>query len=183
MDPAHIAPSRSDASSNGHFPVNNAFAPGGTPRGFNLSNMPPAMSFPGLNQGAFPGFANFGPHAVQVPAGWAPGMMTGMPGDDGGAGGHATGPIRRGAGGRFANRAPGPYDRRGPRYSNGGRLSPPRGGMPPGMMVAGRPGSMKWADGAGAQGIGPQEAVQGRSVKSYQDLDAVGGGPGGELDY
>ena len=195
LDPAHIAPSRSDASSNGHFPVNNTFAPGGTPRGFNLGNMPPAMSFPGLNQGAFSGFANFGPHAVQVPAGWTAGMVTGMPNDDGTGGGHTAGPIRRGGGGgRFPNRAPGPYDRRGPRFSNGGRLSPPRGGggggmggmpgMPPGMMVAGaRPGGMKWADGVGAQGIGPQEAVQGRSVKSYQDLDAVGGGPGGELNY
>ena len=57
----------------------------------------------------------------------------------------------------------------------------------PGMMPMGRPGGMKWADGAGAQGIGPQEAVQGRQVKSYQDLDAVGGGAagggGGELNY
>ena len=31
--------------------------------------------------------------------------------------------------------------------------------------------------------MGPREAVQGRSIKSYEDLDAVGGGGGSELDY
>lgn len=29
----------------------------------------------------------------------------------------------------------------------------------------------------------PREAVQGRSLKSYEDLDAVGGAGGGELNY
>ena len=167
--------------------MNNNFVPAGTPRGFSLGNMPPAaMPFPGLHQpgAAFPGFANFGPHKVQVTSGCNTGMVSFLPCADDGSGGHAAGPIRRG-GGRFPNRAPGPYDRRQPRYSNG-RLSPPRAGMGmpgmPGMMPPGKPG-MRWADGAGVQGIGPQEAVQGRSVKSYQDLDAVAGGAGGELNY
>lgn len=55
----------------------------------------------------------------------------------------------------------------------------------------------KWGDGAGGpmNAIGPREAVQGRSIRSYEDLDAqpagsgVGAGLGGpagqgeELDY
>ena len=51
------------------------------------------------------------------------------------------------------------------------------------MPMTGRGANPKWGDGAGAQGIGPQEATQGRSVKSYQDLDAVGGAGSGELNY
>jgi hypothetical protein len=31
--------------------------------------------------------------------------------------------------------------------------------------------------------VGPREAVQGRSLKSYEDLDAVAGGGSGELNY
>jgi hypothetical protein len=31
--------------------------------------------------------------------------------------------------------------------------------------------------------VGPREAVQGRSLKSYEDLDAVAGGGNGELNY
>lgn len=31
--------------------------------------------------------------------------------------------------------------------------------------------------------MGPREAVQGRSLKSYEDLDHVAGGGGGELNY
>lgn len=110
--------------------------------------------------------------------------------DDGGM--HQAGPMRRG-GGRFNNQRPGPYDRRQPRYGSNGRLSPPRGmgmgmGMGPGMGMMGMmrgsgAGGPKWADGAGVQGIGPQEAIQGRAIKSYQDLDAVGGSGGGELNY
>ena len=179
----------------------------GTPRGFSLSAMqggpgqpPPGMpAFPGMNPMqaggmAFPqAFPSFGGHAVQMPAGWGmpgqPGMMTtGMPGTDDGSGGHGVGPMRRGRGG-FPQRMPGPYDRQRPRFgSQSGRLSPPRGmggmmGMQAGMMPVGR-GAMKFADAPGMQGaIGPQEAVQGRSVKSYQDLDAVAGGGGGELNY
>jgi hypothetical protein len=53
------------------------------------------------------------------------------------------------------------------------------------MMAGGRigGGGGKWGDGAGGQTVGPREAVQGRSLKSYEDLDAVGGAAGGELNY
>ena len=34
LDPSHIAPSRSDANSNGHFPIGSSGQPTGTPRGF-----------------------------------------------------------------------------------------------------------------------------------------------------
>ncbi|KAI9824207.1 MAG: hypothetical protein M1832_002014 [Thelocarpon impressellum] len=177
LDPAHIAPSRSDSNSNGHFPNPNQYS-SGTPRGFNLANMPMGLN-PGLPGAMFPpmGFPGvFGQHPVQMPNGWGP------PGADFGGGDdrHQPGPMRRG--GRFggANR-PGPYDRRprdgrDPRFNgaSGGRLTPPRGGPS-------RPtGAGKWGDGAGT---GPREAVQGRSLKSYEDLDAVGGGGGGELNY
>ena len=59
------------------------------------------------------------------------------------------------------------------------------GGMQMNMMQMGRMamGGGKWGDGAGAQTVGPREAVQGRSLKSYEDLDAVGGTAGGELNY
>lgn len=119
---------------------------------------------------------------------------------------HQPGVLRRG-GGRYNSR-PGPYDRRGSRHGQGmggGRLSPVRGmtnmyggggrlpshmGMPyvpPGhpaaamMMGAGVfPDAM---GGAGGAQQGPREAVQGRSLKSYEDLDAVGGAGSGELNY
>jgi hypothetical protein len=69
----------------------------------------------------------------------------------------------------------------------GGRLSPQRmGGIQ--SMGAGGPagrggGAGKWGDGAGGAAVGPREAVQGRSLKSYEDLDAVGGSGAGELNY
>jgi hypothetical protein len=168
-DPAHIAPSRSDANSNGHFPPANGHLPAGTPRGFNLSN---------FNLNAMPPIAGFGPpgqftpffagHAVQAPAGWLSGP------DD-----RNTGPIRRGSA-RFGNPRPGPYDRRPreQRWNEGGRLSPSssRGGR---VSIGGR-----WGDGAaGGAAVGPREAVQGRSLKSYEDLDAVAGSGSGELNY
>jgi uncharacterized C2H2 Zn-finger protein len=170
LDPAHIAPSRSDANSNGHFPPANGHMPAGTPRGFNLNafninGMPPMPGFGA--PGGFPPF--FAGHAVQAPPGWTGGA------DDRGAG-----PMRRG-GGRYQNARSGPYDRR-PRDQRwggeSGRLSPPvgRGGR---MGGGGR-----WGDGApGGAAVGPREAVQGRSLKSYEDLDAVAGGGSGELNY
>lgn len=170
-DPAHIAPSRSDANSNGHFPPANGHMPAGTPRGFNLSNFSGMPSMPGFPPGQFPAF--FAGHQVQAPAGWGGG-------DDRGAGG----PMRRG--GRFNNTArPGPYDRR-PRDQrwggDGSRLSPPPGGAGRGGGRAS--GAGRWGDGAGGgAAAGPREAVQGRSLKSYEDLDAVAGGGGGELNY
>ncbi|MCJ1474313.1 hypothetical protein MMC13_002971 [Lambiella insularis] len=186
LDPAHIAPSRSDANSNGHFPINTHNMPAGTPRGFNLASMPMMNGFPPgfMPPAGFTAFPTFGNHAVQVPGGWSgsgPPMM--MEGE----GMHQPGPIRRG-GGRFQTNRSGPYDRRQPRYGgNNGRLSPPRGGLggmaglPMGVRMGS--GGGKWGDGAGAQTVGPREAVQGRSLKSYEDLDAVVGGAGGELNY
>lgn len=50
-----------------------------------------------------------------------------------------------------------------------------------GAGAAGMPGG-RW-DASAQQAMGPKEAVQGRSLKSYEDLDAVGGAGGGELNY
>ncbi|MCJ1227891.1 hypothetical protein MMC12_004550 [Toensbergia leucococca] len=179
LDPSHIAPSRSDANSNGHFPMNNHNLTAGTPRGFNLANMPMMASFPpGFPPPTgFPAFPNFGTHTVQAPGSWASAAMTANPEDM-----HQPGAMRRG-GGRFsASSRPGPYDRRQPRFGSSGRLTPPRNGMQMGGRM-GAGGAGKWGDGAGAQTVGPREAVQGRSLKSYEDLDAVGGGGSGELNY
>lgn len=117
-------------------------------------------------QGAMMGNNNFG----------ADGMNGGM---------HGTGPVRRG--GRFNHRS-GPYDRNSRNNQRGynnmsGML---RNGMP-GMNMGfiaqgGGGGGGKWGDGAGGgmNAMGPREAVQGRSIKSYEDLDAQpGGGTGG----
>ncbi|KAK1984122.1 hypothetical protein LZ30DRAFT_687152 [Colletotrichum cereale] len=165
MDPSHIAPSRTDANSNGHFPPANGQSATGTPRGFNLQNftmngMMPIPGFP-MPPGGFPPFVGGHPG---VQPGWNAG------GDDRGG----PGPIRRGGmgGGRGAYRT-GPYDRRpNPRWDGG-------------MGGRGRGGAGKWGDGAAAGGaaVGPREATQGRSLKSYEDLDHVAGGGGGELNY
>lgn len=145
---------------------------------------PPPANFP-----PFP--AAFGNHAVQTPIGWPNGSNS-FAGN--GEDSHQPGPMRRG-GGRFggAARQGGPYDRRQqqPRYGGNGRLTPPRNGasgvgdrgMRGGGGGLGAGGAGKWGDGAGAQTVGPREAVQGRSLKSYEDLDAVGGSVGGELNY
>ena len=179
LDPSHIAPSRSDANSNGHFPINNHNIAAGTPRGFNLSNIPMMSGFPaGFNpQATFSPFPNFGGHTVQAPGGWPTNNTMITNGDEM----HQTGPMRRG-GGRFNSRQ-GPYDRRQqPRYTNDGRLTPMGNGNP--MVRRGNfaAGAGKWGDG-GAQTVGPREAVQGRTIKKYDDLDAVEGGGGGELNY
>lgn len=166
LDPAHIAPSRSDSNSNGHFPLNNHM-PTGTPRGFNLASMP--FNFSG-------GMANGLPNPAAIQALFAgQGMANWAAGGDDDR--HQSGPMRRG-GGRYTNRAVGPYDRqskdsRNMRWNNSGRLTPPRGS-------AGR-GSRQPEGGAAT--VGPREAVQGRSIKSYEDLDAAGGSGTGELNY
>ncbi|KAF6841113.1 arsenite resistance protein Ars2 [Colletotrichum plurivorum] len=163
MDPSHIAPSRTDANSNGHFPPANGQPATGTPRGFNLQNftingMMPIPGFP-MPPGGFPPF--IGGHPGAQP-GWNAG------GDDRGG----PGPIRRGGmGGGRGNYRSGPYDRRpNPRWDGG-------------MGGRGRGGAGKWADSAGGAAVGPREATQGRSLKSYEDLDHVAGGGGGELNY
>jgi hypothetical protein len=175
LDPAHIAPSRSDANSNGHFPLNN-HVPAGTPRGFNLGNMgafsgmPPGMNPGGGLPNAQQFQAFFGPGGVGL-AGWS-----GNGEDDR----HGAGPRR--TGNRYNNnRVAGPYDRqskdgRNPRWNNGsGRLTPPRGGRPP-------IGNPRFSEG-GTATLGPREAVQGRALKSYEDLDAAGASNGTALDY
>lgn len=172
IDPAHIAPSRSDANSNGHFPLNN-HVPAGTPRGFNLGNIP---------FGALPGMGNGPPSAMQMAAflqsqGLSNPNWGGNAGDDDR---HGAGPRR--TNNRYNNnRAPGPYDRqnkdsRNARWNSSGRLTPPRGGRPP-------IGNPRFSEG-GSSTLGPREAVQGRAIKSYEDLDAAGTSNGtGELDY
>ena len=204
MDPAHIAPSRTDANSNGHFPQSNGQQPAGTPRGFNLQNFSINQMMQTLQSGLAsmpipPMFAaNFQAAAA---GGWgAAAAAAGGPAggnDDRGAGG----PIRRGGGmmggggHRFQNR-PGPYDRRqNPRWgggSDGGAGGGGFGGGPGGNFGGGgrgggprgMPAGGRWGDGAaGGAAVGPREAVQGRSLKSYEDLDHVAGGGGGELNY
>ncbi|KAF4631848.1 hypothetical protein G7Y89_g6280 [Cudoniella acicularis] len=171
IDPAHIAPSRSDANSNGHFPPANGHMPAGTPRGFNLQN----FGMGGLPMQGFGTPGNFPPFlgGVQAPLGWPAGT------DPRGAG-----PIRRGGRQYQSNPRAGPYDRR-PRDQRwgpeNGRLSPPPGSRRGGAMAG---GGGRWGDGAaGGAAVGPREAVQGRSLKSYEDLDAVAGGGSGELNY
>jgi hypothetical protein len=209
LDPAHIVPSRSDANSNGHFPLSSSHMQSGTPRGFNLANplyfnangAMAAGGFQGVPAANFPGFMGVNQ------ASWAGNGL--VPGDASGL--HQPGVMRRG-GGRYNNRS-GPYDRRGNRSGAGGanaangRLSPVRsmpgmfgaGGrfpanaagaayIPPGHPAAGfvPAGGFPDAMGAGGgvqQAMGPREAVQGRSLKSYEDLDAVGGAGSGELNY
>ena len=91
----------------------------------------------------------------------------------------------RRTGGRFNNR-PGPYDR-GNRNMRGGQGIGMRGpAMMPGYLaLGGGGGGGKWGDGAGGgmNAMGPREAVQGRQIKSYEDLDAQPGGGEAELDY
>jgi len=159
LDPSHIAPSRTDANSNGHFPPPNGQAAAGTPRGFNLSTfgMGGMMHMPGfpMPPGGFPPFlaASNGGQG----SGWTGGDREGP------------GPIRRGGMGGRGNYRSGPYDRRPNQRWEGGR---------------GRGGGGKWGDGAaGGAAVGPREATQGRSLKSYEDLDHVAGGGGGELNY
>jgi hypothetical protein len=162
-----------------------------------MPGAPPFQGMPGAGPG-FPGFMNGA-------GGWAGGGM-GMGGPAGDPSGmHSPGVIRRG---RQPNRA-GPYDRRGPgaRYPDrtgmppggNGSMFGAAGGRPlPGAaaynipaghpaaaaaMAAGFGGPMRWDGATGAQAMPPKEAVQGRSLKSYEDLDAVGGSGGGELNY
>ena len=185
LDPSHIAPSRSDANSNGHFPMPNNVNAAGTPRGFNLQGMSGMMPGFAPNMqagGAFPSFPNFGNHTVQPPM-YAMNNGMAINGDET----HQAGPMRRG-GGRFGSNARpgGPYDRRQQPRFNG--VAGPMMGNPMAMGRGPRGGDMvtapggRWGDG-GAQTVGPKEAVQGRTLKKYDDLDAVEGGAGGELNY
>lgn len=115
------------------------------------------MQMPGfpMPPGGFPPFMNAGGGPG---SGWNGGDRDGP------------GPIRRGGmGGGRGNYRSGPYDRRPNQRWDGSR---------------GRGGAGKWGDGAaGGAAVGPREATQGRSLKSYEDLDHVAGGGGGELNY
>lgn len=204
LDPSHIAPSRSDANSNGHFPVNSQHMPSGTPRGFQLNSMPFAFNNMAAGFAGGPmqqpgaGFPQpfMGQHSIQNPM---MGMHAGILGPDGnpmmGGMAHNPGVMRR-VGNRNNNNRSGPYDRRGQQGGfgrnngmpgmpgmgmGGGPMRMPSGGF----MAQGAGGGGKWGDGAGggAMAMGPREAVQGRSIKSYEDLDAVGGEGAGELNY
>ncbi|KKY14099.1 putative arsenite resistance protein ars2 [Phaeomoniella chlamydospora] len=177
LDPAHIAPSRTDATSNGHFPVANSNIQS-TPRGFNFQTMGGQFGFSGMMPG-FGGMQN-GNFSGMMP------MQSGFSGMGSNMDGHQMhnpGAVRRG-GGRFNNRS-GPYDRRGgPRHGGNNPFNtaggPGMGGMrmPAGngmgyLAQGGGGGGGKWGDGAGGgMTMGPREAVQGRSIKSYEDLDA-----------
>jgi hypothetical protein len=133
----------------------------GTPRGFNLANMSMAMA---AGNGMQNGMHLGGMFNPAMGGNWDPSVAH----DD------RAGPMRRG-GHRFNSRT-GPYDRQ-PRdgrsrpNGTGGRLTPPPRGS--------RPGPQRYGEG----GPGPVQSVQGRSIKSYEDLDAVGGGGSGELNY
>lgn len=189
LDPSHIAPSRSDANSNGHFPLpSNHHLNNGTPRGFSLSS----MNMMNFNQNAMMGMQN-----MAAAAGFIPGVNFN---NADGMNGHSAGPVRRGGRG-YGNRS-GPYDRnqrnmqRG--YNNMPGMIQNMGGMPHSYLAqGGKPGG-KWGDGTSnpLAAVGPPQATQGRSIKSYEDLDAqpdggrpgaaVGGGggaDGAELDY
>lgn len=153
----------------GHgFQYNLNGMPTGTPRGFNLANMQ-NMGQMGYPMGPPQGMpAMFG----QYPVGAPNPMGFGNPYGNQGMMGGGVGPMRRG-GGRFGGRQAGPYDRQqgmGGRNMRGG----PRGGM--NRFPDAAPGG---ANGA----IAPTEATQGRALKSYEDLDAVAGEAGAELDY
>ncbi|KAK2735263.1 hypothetical protein FQN57_001207 [Myotisia sp. PD_48] len=196
LDPAHISPTRSDAASNGHFPFPPGYVPAGTPRGFNFANMSMNFGAGGPPGGGMPGVAGSAPgYPGMLNNGNWPGVNAADPSSL-----HTPGVIRRG-GGRYAHRT-GPYDRRGGRHGGppmnarsmfgapGGRM--PNGGS--GVYIpAGHPAALaavnvsgaRWGDGAGSgvQAMGPKEAVQGRSLKSYEDLDAMDGQGNGELNY
>ncbi|KAJ2897274.1 hypothetical protein MKZ38_004828 [Zalerion maritima] len=173
MDPAHLAPSRTDANSNGHFPPANGQVPTGTPRGFNLNtfNMNSMLPLPGFPMATGP-IPPFFANSMQA----NPGFHANGNDERGGPG-----PVRRGGGGpgRYQNRT-GPYDRRqNPRWTNDGGAGRGRGDN-----AGGSGGNGRWGDGAGGVStVGPREAVQGRSLKSYEDLDHVAGGGAGELNY
>ena len=194
LDPAHIAPSRSDANSNGHFPLGNN-VPTGTPRGFQLNQhgMNPMGFGMGMGAGmgvgvppnAMPAMFAAGAGQMGMP-GWGGPPTTQIPGMQGGVG-----PMRnhgRNMNGYPGQRMPGPYARNDGR-GRMGSMGAGRGGMPMPMgMGMGMGMGMPWASGGSAeqQGLmGPQEAVQGRSLRSYEDLDAADGGKSAapELDY
>lgn len=115
--------------------------------------------------------------------GLPPGMQNAANGSDAnGANGHMTGPIRRG-GGRFNNNRQNPYDKNNRNNRGYGNMTGMMGNGRMGFIAQGGGGSGgRWGDGQGPSlnAIGPKEAVQGRAIRSYEDLDAqpLGGSNG-----
>lgn len=112
--------------------------------------------------------------ALPTPMGFNPmmgGQFVGMPPFGMSGGDRGVGPMRSNM--RMNPRAAGPYDSRGlgrePRRSISGRLTPPRGRN---IFMEG-----------GEHTLGPKQAVEGRTMKTYNDLDAAGGASATELDY
>jgi hypothetical protein len=158
----------------------------GTPRGFSLQNM--GVNMMNFNQNAMMSM-NMN---MQNMAG--AGFVPGIPFNGDGINGHTSGPVRRG-GRSYGNRA-GPYDRaqrNGQRGYNNMQGMINNVGVPYNSFMAqggGKSGG-KWGDGAGLPGNvqGPREATIGRSIKSYEDLDAqpdggrgMGNERGGTID-
>ncbi|KAI9669055.1 MAG: hypothetical protein M1831_000647 [Alyxoria varia] len=166
MDPAHVTSSKGDASSNGHFPQPHHMQ-SGTPRGFNLAQMNPAM----MNMPPNPTGFNFGPYPMPMPMAYG---QQGMPAPTG-----RGGPIRNRGGRNNNNRNATPYDRPGGRG----------GGNPGWGGNQGRPGGTQQQRFPDAADSGaPREATSGRQLRSYEDLDDVGDdqeqdGQDGNLDY
>nr|POF12955.1 zinc finger protein [Quercus suber] len=164
LDPAHIAPSRSDANSNGHFPMS-THLPTGTPRGFQL-NQQFGMGFP-MPAGMVGSTGQFN-GAMSIPGFNATAGMSG-----------GVGPLRSNgrsygilAGNLAGARMPGPYSR------DNGRARAPSMSMGGSRNFA---GTVAYEGGTAA--MGPREAVQGRSLRSYEDLDAQQSDAVGELNY
>ncbi|KAJ9480518.1 hypothetical protein VN97_g13041, partial [Penicillium thymicola] len=65
----------------------------------------------------------------------------------------------------------------------GGRLPPPGVSVPAGHPAANMAANNSFPDSSSGGSMAPREAVQGRSLKSYEDLDAVDASGSGELQY
>jgi hypothetical protein len=190
LDPSHIAPSRSDSNSNGHFPMTGSNQ-SGTPRNFNLMgnyNMQQFHMNPAAAAAAAAAMSQAhggaGLPAMQMAALLSQMSNGGAPmGHENGGGRNfgGPGPVRR-QGNRF-NRANGPYDRPGNNNKDGrnarwnvgndangggGRLTPPK-------LSSANHDAQEDAE-AGADGDDR------RNLRSYEDLDAAGANVG-DLDY
>ncbi|CAK7270661.1 hypothetical protein SEPCBS119000_004203 [Sporothrix epigloea] len=207
-DPSRITSPRSDANSNGHFGGGAGQTPVGTSRAFNPHNynfggsvgLPAIAGFPGAVGTLGHGNGNFNmfnPIAMQVPGSWQYPVGGSLAGP---------GPVRRAGVQRSSNSRLSPYDRRPMRWNpdvgitggppmnggSGGRNSRNGGNIgslstgPAGFPAAGSQAALavRWGDGAGGgAAVGPREAIQGRTIRSYDDLDQIGNGAGGELNY
>ena len=142
----------------------------GTPRGFSLQNM--GVNMMGFNQNAMMNM-NMNMQNMAAATGFMPGANFGNPD---GASGHTGGPVRRG-GRNYGNRS-GPYDRNQRNVQRGfnnvqGMIN--NVGVPYSSIIAqgGFKSGGKWGENPGGlNALVPTEAVRGRSIRSYEDLDA-----------